>query len=96
MSKILSNYKRETKLVLVNDENNVVAIIGVKKSTKAVDITEKVKLAIKEELLASDVVFSEDINISEFGGTTKVPFIYNDGDDEEFNVNWELIKTEQY
>jgi disulfide oxidoreductase YuzD len=93
MGEIQTEYNREVKLVMLNDENNVVAIINVPTNG---DITEQVKRAIKEELIANDVVFEKDIFIRRYDSNTHIDFIYSDEDDEEFARTFELVLTEEY
>ena len=52
MSKIKTQLFGKSNAVLTNDENKVIAIISCGKSE---DITEKVKLAIKEDYIAEKV-----------------------------------------
>lgn len=93
MGQIKTNFNTDKKLVLVNDEGNVVAIIKVPKGS---DITEQVRLAIKEELIANDVVFQYDIEIEEFDTRKDIDFIYSDEDDEEYSRIFEVILTAEY
>lgn len=95
MKKIKTNYNKDQKLVLLTDENNVAAIINV---PKGADITEQLRLAIKEELIAKEVVFegSEDLVISEFESFIYIEFIYSNDDDEEFNETFSLVITAEY
>lgn len=93
MGQIKTNYNTDKKLVLVNDERNVVAIINVPKGG---DITEQVKLAIKEELCANDVVFQSDIEIAEFDTHKDIDFIYSDEEEEEFSRIFEVVLTGEY
>jgi hypothetical protein len=95
MAKIKTNYNADTKLVLLNDESNVVAIINV---PKGADITEQVRLAIKEEFNATDVVFEgeADIDFYEFETNINIPFIFSDEDEDEFSKTFELVKAEEY
>lgn len=49
MGKILTNFTDQTKMVLSDDENKIVAIINCPKGEN-IDITEKVIQAVKDEL----------------------------------------------
>ena len=95
MAQIKTNYGQDSKWVLVNEEDKVVAIINI---PNGADITEKVRLAIKEELIATDVVFEgdEDIVINEFDYGKDIDFIYSDEDEEEYNKRFTLIRTAEY
>ena len=95
MAQIKTNYGQDSKWVLVNEEDKVVAIINIPNGT---DITEKVRLAIKEELIATDVVFEgeEDFEIGEFDYQKHIDFLYSDEDEEEYSGRFTLVKTAEY
>lgn len=95
MAKIKTNYGEDSKWVLVTNEDKVVAIINI---PNGADITEKVRLAIKEELIATDVVFEgdEDFVIGELDYQRTIDFVYSDEDEDEFSDTFTLIKTAEY
>jgi hypothetical protein len=95
MAEIKTNYKQDSKWVLVDESDKVIAIINI---PNGADITEKVKLAIKEELNATDVVFEgdEDFEIGEFDYQKHIDFIYSDEDEEEYSRYFTLVRTEEY
>jgi hypothetical protein len=93
MGIIQTNYNSPAKLVLMTNEGAIAAIINV---PIGADITEQVKLAVKDELNANDVVFQTDFIFDEFQTIKSIQFIYGDENDEEYCLTFKLVKTQEY
>jgi hypothetical protein len=88
-----TNFNLPTKMVLIDEECRVVAIIDIP-SGNGVDISEKLKLAIKEDLtenIAYEVRIPK-INVGEHDSWVEFD-VETDGDGI---INYSLFKTAEY
>lgn len=99
MHKILTNYQKDTKMVLFNYEGKVVAVISIPKGD-GIDITNKVLLAVNDELSADgELVSSLRLSKTHVGDAysyfTPFSVYYTIGDKLETR-SFELYKVTEY
>jgi hypothetical protein len=92
-----TNFKHDTKLVLVDDQGKVIAIIAVEKGEQT--ITDRVCLAIKEDMTAEEVYISPELDLT--GNRFDTTPLYFDAEviekGSDNNVyDFKLIPTQDY
>jgi len=88
-----TNFNLPTKMVLIDKDCRVVAIIDIS-SGNGVDISEKLKFAIKEDL-TKDITYEiriPKINVGEYDSWVEFDVETEDGDE----INYSLYKRAEY
>ena len=95
MYNIKTNFTRNCKFVMTNDESKVVAIINVPIGAL---ITDQVLMAVKEELIQEQVFLTHEVDFDEFDyeATIKVKIIDEDNDNDCYTLDFDLTLTEEY
>lgn len=99
MEKVLTNFISETKMVLTDENSKIMSIINVPKSNSKddqVDISDKLILAIKEDMSFKKVEITEGFKATEYSYIIVFTCLCTDEDDEEFEYEYTLIKTAEY
>lgn len=89
-----TNFNKAEKLVLLDEWQNVMAIISVEDGEQ--NIGEKVALAIQEDMCAEDVILIDTLTVH-FANNGRYAFDAEVIEDDDNNVyNFELLPVNEY